>query len=44
MPSWTKYAVMMLNKNSITHFVWYLEKENMYDIETLSIDEVLELL
>ena len=25
------------NKNLITHFVWYLGKENSYDIETLSI-------
>ena len=25
----------------ITHFVWYLEKENRYEIETLSIDRVL---
>ena len=25
----------------ITHFVWYLEKEKGYDIETLSIDRVL---
>ena len=30
-----------LNKNSIAHFVWYLEKEKRYDIETLSIDRVL---
>ena len=29
-----------LNKNLITHSVWYLEKEKMYDIETLSIDRV----
>ena len=29
-----------LNKNSVTHFVWYLEKEKRYDIETLSIDGV----
>ena len=29
-----------LNKNLITHFVWYLEKEKGYDIETLSIDGV----
>ena len=29
-----------LNKNSTTHFVWYLEKEKRYDIETLSIDGV----
>ena len=27
--------------NLITHFVWYLEKEKRYDIETLSIDRVL---
>ena len=27
-----------LNKNLITHFVLYLEKEKRYDIETLSID------
>ena len=31
---------MCLNKNSTTHFVWYLEKEKRYDIETLSIDGV----
>ena len=30
-----------LNKNSITHFVWYLEKEIRCDIETLSIDREL---
>ena len=30
-----------LNKNSITHFVWCLEKERSYDIEPLSIDRVL---
>ena len=30
-----------LNKNLITHFVWYLEKEKSYDIETSSIDRVL---
>ena len=29
-----------LNKNLITHFVWYLEKAKSYDIETLSIDRV----
>ena len=33
-------AINCLNKNSITHFVWYLEKEKSYDIETLSIDGV----
>ena len=30
-----------LNKNLITHFVWYLKKEKRYDIEILSIDRVL---
>ena len=30
-----------LNKNLITHFVWYLEKVKRCDIETLSIDRVL---
>ena len=30
-----------LNKNLITHFVWYLEKEKRYDIESLSIDRVI---
>ena len=30
-----------LNKNLITHFVWYLEKEKRYDIETLAIDTLL---
>ena len=29
------------NMNLITHFVCYLEKENRYDIENLSIDRVL---
>ena len=29
-----------LNKN-LTHFVWYLKKEKRYDIETLSVDRVL---
>ena len=33
-------AINCLNKNSITHFVWYLEKEKRYDTETLSIDGV----
>ena len=33
-------VINCLNKNSITHFVWYLEKEKRYDIETLSIDGV----
>ena len=30
-----------LNKNLITHFLWYLEKETKYNSETLSIDKVL---
>ena len=30
-----------LNKNLIIHFVWYLQKEKRYDIETLTIDRVL---
>ena len=30
-----------LSKKFIRHFVWYLEKEKRYDIETLSIDRVL---
>ena len=30
-----------LNKNLIIHFVWYLEKEKRYGIETLFIDRVL---
>ena len=34
-------AINCLNKNLITHFVWYLEKEIRCDIETLSIDRVL---
>ena len=34
------HVINCLNKNSITHFVWYLEKEKRYDIETLSIDGV----
>ena len=29
------------NKNLITHFVLYLKKEKQYDIETLSINRVL---
>ena len=32
------YVIDCLNKNLITHFVWYLEKEIRCDIETLSID------
>ena len=33
-------VINCLNKN-LTHFVWYLEKEIRCDIETLSIDRVL---
>ena len=33
-------VINCLNKNSVTHFVWYLEKEKRYDNETLSIDGV----
>ena len=28
------------NKNLITHFVWYLEKEKRYGIKTLSVDRI----
>ena len=34
-------VINCLNKNSMTYFVWYLQKERRYDIETLSIDGVL---
>ena len=34
-------VINCLNKNLITHFVWYLEKETRCDIETLSIDREL---
>ena len=34
-------VINCLNKNLTTHFVWYLEKEERYKIETLSIDTVL---
>ena len=34
-------VINCLTKNLITHFVWYFEKEKRYDIETLSIDRVL---
>ena len=30
-----------LNNNFITHFVWYLENEKRYNIETFYIDRVL---
>ena len=34
-------VINFLTKNLITHFVWYLEKGKKYDIETFSIDRVL---
>ena len=34
-------CINCLNKNLITHFVWYLENEKRYDSETLAIDTVL---
>ena len=34
-------VINCLNKNSMTHFVWYNQKENRYDTETLSIDRGL---
>ena len=34
-------VINCLNKNLVTHFVWYLEKEKKYNIETLAIDTVL---
>ena len=33
-------VINCLNKNPITYFVWYLEKEKRYDIKTLPIDGV----
>ena len=45
--SWSKINLKVydiincLNKDLITHFVWYLGKEKRYDIENLSIDRVL---
>ena len=36
-------VINCLSKNLITHFVWYLEKEIRYDIETLCIDRVLNI-
>ena len=32
--------MICLIKNLVTHFVWYLEKEKRYDIDTLSINRV----
>ena len=34
------YVIHFLNKNLITHFVWYLEKGKRNDSETLSIDRI----
>ena len=34
-------VINCLNKNLITHFVWYIEREIRCDIETLSIDREL---
>ena len=34
-------VINCLNKNLITHYVWYLENEIRCDFETLSIDRVL---
>ena len=34
-------VINCLNKNWITHYVWYLEKKIRYDIDTLSTDKVL---
>ena len=36
-------VINCLIKNFLTHFVWYLEKEIRCDIETLSIDRVLNM-
>ena len=39
------FAVMnCLNKNLVTHFVWYLEKGKRYGIETLSTERVFNLI
>ena len=34
-------VINWLNKNWTTHFVWYLGKGKSYDIQTLSVDRVL---
>ena len=36
-------VINCLNKNLITHFVWYIKKEKRYAIETLSIDTKLNI-
>ena len=35
------HVINCLSKDLITHFVWYLEKEKWYGIETLTIDRKL---
>ena len=35
-------VIKFLNKKLITRFIWYLEKEKRYDIESLSTDIVLD--
>ena len=32
--------MICLIKNLVTHFVWYLEKDKRYDIDSLSINGV----
>ena len=34
-------VINCLNKNLITHCVWYLEKQKKYHVETLTLDTVL---
>ena len=36
-------VILSLNKNLITRFLWYLEKEIRCDIDTLSIDGILNM-
>ena len=36
-------VINCLNKNFITQFVWYLEKEKRYDIKTLAIDTLVSI-
>ena len=35
------YDVINCLSKNLTHFVWYLEKEERYDIENLTIDRLL---
>ena len=37
-----KIIIICLNKNLVTCFVWYFEKEITCDIEILAIDRVLD--